>query len=281
MKYCVSILWRESTSTSWRHSSENTLRRCCLTAQHDHSGPTGEHPRGFDDGGAAAPHGGRVGESVCSTCTTLRGKAVIGVDLGGSRSWSAACAVWPSGRIESWAIAPGVPSLAEQEREDQAAPSSYVELMRSGGLSVDVGRAVPGVETLLSRIWVWAPASVICDAYRSAELHQVIAGRVRIIERARASAESTSNVQALRALLLDTEAGVTKASRALLGAAFVETELTIGSDGSTKVRKRDRNRSRDDAAAALLLAAGELARRPAPVELRGALIKRDGSVVWL
>ena len=49
----------------------------------------------------------------------------------------------------------------------------------------------------------------------------------------------------------------------------------------TKVTKLDQRRSRDDAAAALLLAAGEQARRPAPVELRGAVISKSGEVTWL
>ena len=44
--------------------------------------------------------------------------------------------------------------------------------------------------------------------------------------------------------------------------------------------KVDRRRSRDDASAALLLAAGEQARRPAPAELRGAAISREGAVTW-
>ena len=55
----------------------------------------------------------------------------------------------------------------------------------------------------------------------------------------------------------------------------------IDASGVTRVKKLDRNRSRDDAAAALLLAAGELARRPAPVALRGALISKSGVVTWL
>ena len=62
------------------------------------------------------------------------GQPIVGVDLGGSRSWSAAVALWPSGQIEAWAIAPGVPSLANQEREDQVPEGTYVELARSGGL---------------------------------------------------------------------------------------------------------------------------------------------------
>ena len=84
----------------------------------------------------------RVVEREVPAC---EGSPVVGIDLGGTRSWSAACAVWPSGRVESWALAPGVPSLSEQEREDQVSEGAYAELVRSGGLAVDVGRAVPDV----------------------------------------------------------------------------------------------------------------------------------------
>ena len=149
-----------------------------------------------------------------------------------------------------------------------------------GGLTVDAGRAVPGVDRLLSRIWAWEPRLIVCDSYRAPELHQVVSGRVRIIERARSGGEATSNVQALRSLLLDSEAGVTEASRALLAAAFAQTNLVIDNSGVSRVVKVDRRRSRDDAAAALLLAAGEQARRPAPPALRGAVISRAGAVTW-
>ena len=209
------------------------------------------------------------------------GRPIIGVDLGGTRSWSAACGVWPSGRIEAWASAPGVPSLAEQEREDQVAEGSYSDLVRSGGLAIDEGRAVPSIERLLSPIWPWEPAAVVADPYRSAELQSVVAGRVRIIERARGGGEATSNVQSLRALLLDSPAGVAEASRALLGSAFEQTALTVDGSGLTKVSKARAKRSREDAAAALLVAVGEMARRPVSVPLRAAFIARDGSVKWL
>ena len=209
------------------------------------------------------------------------GRPVVGVDLGGTRSWSAAAAIWPSGRIEAFALAPGVPSLADQEREDHVHEGTYSELVQSGGLAVDVGRAVPGIERLLSRIWAWEPLAIVCDNYRAPELHQAVGGRVKIIERARSGGESTSNIQALRSRLLDTEAGVSESSRALLGAAWAQTNLVVGPDGLARVTKLDERRSRDDAAAALLLGAGELARRPAPVELRGAVISRSGEVTWL
>ena len=209
------------------------------------------------------------------------GRPVIGIDLGGNRSWSACSAVFPTGRIEAWVVAPGVPSLAEQEGEDQVPEGAYVALVRSGGLGVDEGQHVPDVGRLLSRIWSWSPLCIVSDPYRSAELAQAVGGRVRILERARGGAESTSNVMAVRSLLLDSNAGVTEASRDLLGASFQQTNLVIDSSGLTKVVKLDQRRSRDDASAALLLAAGEKARRPAPVELRGAVIDRQGNVTWI
>ena len=209
------------------------------------------------------------------------GQPVVSVDLGGNRSWSAAAALWPNGRIEAFALAPGIPSLAEQEAADQVTEGTYSELVRSGGLSVDEGNHVPSIERLLSRVWPWEPLCIVSDPYRSAELHQVVAGRTRIIERARSGGESTSNVQSLRALLLDKPSGVTEPSRDLLAAAFAQTNMVIDSAGLTKVKKRDQRRSRDDASAALLLGAGELARRPVAVDLRGAVISREGVITWL
>ena len=224
---------------------------------------------------------GEWGRVVSRPVPACEGKPIIGVDLGGNRSWSAAAALWPNGRIESFAVAPGIPSLAEQERQDQVPDSTYTDLVRSGGLTVDEGNHVPSIERLLSRVWPWEPLCIISDPYRSAELVQAVGGRVRILERARGGAESTSNVMALRSLLLDSNAGVTSASRDLLGAAFQQTNLVIDSNGLSKVVKLDQRRSRDDSAMALLLAAGERARRPAPVELRAAVIDRQGNVTWL
>ena len=41
-------------------------------------------------------------------------RPIVAVDLGGGRSWSAAVAIWESGRIEAMAVAPGIPSLEDQ-----------------------------------------------------------------------------------------------------------------------------------------------------------------------
>ena len=80
---------------------------------------------------------------------------------------------------------------------------------------------------------------------------------------------------------MDTNSGVTSTSKSLLASAFEQTSMVIDNAGLTKVTKTRARRSRDDAAQALLLACGEMARRPAPVELRAAVISRSGVVTWL
>ena len=58
-------------------------------------------------------------ERTCARPVPPRaGRPVVGVDLGGGRSWSAAVALWRSGRVEAVAVAPGIPSVADQERRD-------------------------------------------------------------------------------------------------------------------------------------------------------------------
>ena len=209
------------------------------------------------------------------------GSPTVGCDLGSSRSFSAACAVWPNGRIEVFAIAPGLPSLADQERDDQIADGSYSALVRSGGLTVDGDRAVPSPESLLARIWDWNPRCVIADGYRADELRSAIAGRCPLVERGRGSSETASNVASLRSLLLDGAGAISEDSRELLAFGLKQTALTIGADGVTRVVKTRGKRSREDSVAALLLACGHAARRPAPVEFRGAVISKSGAVTWL
>ena len=56
------------------------------------------------------------------------GRPIVGVDLGGGRAWSAAVAVWGNGRVECRAVAPGIPSLDEQERRDRQPQGTYTKL---------------------------------------------------------------------------------------------------------------------------------------------------------
>ena len=61
-------------------------------------------------------------ERVCERVVAPKaGCPIVGIDLGGGRAWSAAVAVWRSGRVEAIALAPGVPSITDQERRDSGA----------------------------------------------------------------------------------------------------------------------------------------------------------------
>ena len=71
-----------------------------------------------------------------------QGKPVVGVDLGGGRSWSAACAIYPNGRVEARAVAPGLPPLADQEKRDRVPAGTYQRLYDRGALEIAEGLRV-------------------------------------------------------------------------------------------------------------------------------------------
>ena len=71
------------------------------------------------------------------------GQPIVGVDLGQNRSWTAAVAIWETGRIEAMAIAPGIPDLTEQEKRDTVPRGTYQKLNDMGVLDVADGLRVP------------------------------------------------------------------------------------------------------------------------------------------
>ena len=70
------------------------------------------------------------------------GKPIVALDLGGGRAWSGAVAVWKTGRIEALAVAPGIPSLADQEKRDLVPRGTYSRLAENGRLRVAEGLRV-------------------------------------------------------------------------------------------------------------------------------------------
>lgn len=191
-----------------------------------------------------------------------RGRPVVGVDLGGGRAWSAATALWPSGRCEAIAIAPGVPSLADQEKRDKVARGTYHKLAAAGVLTTDGDRRVPRVSALVERIMPWRPSSVTCDRFRLAELQDAVRGRVLIRPRVQRWSEASEDVRALRSLALDGPLTVEHESRGLLSASLAVANVESDTSGNMRLTKRGSNNTgRDDVAAALVLAGGAHTRR--------------------
>ena len=190
------------------------------------------------------------------------GKPLCAVDLGGSRAWSAAVALYKNGRIEARAVAPGLPSLADQEIRDRVPRGTYQALKDAGVLIQAEGLRVPPASLLVSLITeTWGrPASLVCDRFRLDELRDA---RVpaRVESRVTRWSEASYDIRSLRSHTKDGPFAIDPSSRPLLEASLSVAIVKNDDQGSVRLVKKDTNNtSRDDVAAALTLAAGAYAR---------------------
>ena len=193
------------------------------------------------------------------------GRPICGLDLGGGRAWSAAVACWRNGRVEAVARAPGVPSIADQERRDRVPRGTYQALVDQGVLKVSDGRRVQPPADLLAMVRPWAPEVITCDRFRFAELLDAAGSwSVPIVPRVSRWSEAANDIRGLRRLAKDGPLAVAPEARGLLAASIGAASVRNDDQGSYRLVKRDgaNNTGRDDAAAALVLAAGALARSP-------------------
>ena len=205
------------------------------------------------------------------------GRPIIGVDLGGGRAWSAAVAIWESGRMEAIACAPGIPSIEDQERRDNVPSGTYTKLQSIGALSVTQGLRVQPPSALWEAIcnrW-GVPVKIVCDRFRLAELQDAVNGACKIEPRVTQWSSSSADIRAIRKICRDGPLSVDPGSRSLLvvsmGAAYVQND---NAGNSRLIKKSSDNKARDDVAAAATLAAGAFERASsAPVrELKYASV---------
>ena len=194
-----------------------------------------------------------------------KGRAIVGVDLAGGRAWSAAVAVYPNGLLDAIAVAPGIPTLEEQEKRDRVPAGTYQRLADAGLLLTADGLRVPPPKLLWDAICQeWGkPQYLICDRFRVPELKDAVKHGARIEERVTRWSEAAFDIRALRKGAKDGPFTVTPESRLLLAASLSVAMVKNDDAGNTRLVKRGfNNTSRDDVAAALLLAAGAHARKP-------------------
>ena len=190
------------------------------------------------------------------------GKPLVAVDLGSSRAFSAAVSLWRNGRVECRALAPGIPSIEDQEIRDRVPPGTYAKLKAQGVLIQAEGLRVPPASQLVSLITSeWGtPASLICDRFRLDELRDA---RVpcRVVPRVTRWSEASFDIRSLRAKTKDGPFAVAECSRSLLEASLSVAVVRSDDQGSVRLVKKDTNNTgRDDVAAALTLAAGAFVR---------------------
>ena len=202
-------------------------------------------------------------ELVCARPVPPReGQPIVALDLGSNRSWCAALALYRNGRAEARALAPGIPDLEAQEKRDNIASGTYQKLADQGVLTQAEGLRVPPATSLLhlvSKTW-GQPSALICDRFRIDELRD--AGLpCAVTPRVSRWSEASFDIRALRSKAKDGPLSISKCSRSLLAASLGVCTVRNDDQGSTRLVKKDTNNtSRDDVAAALVLAAGLFAR---------------------
>ena len=203
-------------------------------------------------------------ERVVDRHVPLRvGRPTVGVDCGAGRAWSAATAVWPNGRTESIAVAPGTPTIDKQETRDRVPRGTYSRLAASGVLTTDGNLRVPRVSTLVDKIMKWRPTSITCDRFRLSELEDAVAARAPVLPRGQRWSEASEDIRSLRRQALDGPLSVEESSRGLLAASLAAAKIESDQQGSLRLIKSSRsNCGRDDAVVSWVLAAGARDRVP-------------------
>ena len=190
------------------------------------------------------------------------GVPVAGIDLALGRSWTAAVLIWPTGRVEAYALIGGV-DLRERERQAGLPRGTLRHLIDRGAVLVDVARRVPDPALLVDHVFGQAwPGTVIADTFQADRVQDVLEDRAELIIRRRRWSESTEDVDAFKRLALDDRDGALAVhvdSAALLTASLLAAELK-SDDGNVRLVKRAPERP-DDVAQALVLACGELHRQ--------------------
>ena len=208
-----------------------------------------------------------------------RGRPVVGLDLGKSRAWSAAVAIWPQTmRVETVAICGGVPPLEDREKADHVRPGTYQRLADMGQLHLDANRRVPRIELLLDLIAEWRPSRVICDRFLLPDLLDLNPAYQVIPRRARWS-ESTYDIEATRELALDGGLNVAMSSRSLLEHSVGVSLLERDKGGSCRLVKSTNNFARDDVCHAWVRACGEVKRQPAESSWSAVVLAGDSDEV--
>ncbi|WP_415402794.1 terminase large subunit domain-containing protein [Tateyamaria sp. SN3-11] len=204
------------------------------------------------------------------------GPCVLGVDLGGSVSMSAAAFYWPeTGRLECVATLPSEPSLADRGQSD-GVKSAYVEMARAGELNTLGGKVVPAAKWLRQVLALRPDAqiqSIIGDRFRLSEFQEAMANadcRLPFISRGMGFKDGSEDVERFRSAAYDGH--VQTAPSLLLRHAFGGAVVVVDPAQNCKLAK-GRSRARIDAAAATILAVAEGRRRV-------AVKAKKSRVVW-
>jgi phage terminase large subunit-like protein len=188
------------------------------------------------------------------------GPLIVGVDLGGSSSMSAAVFYWPqTARMESFGCFPSEPGLEDRGTRD-GVRGRYVEINQRGELATLGGSIVPAdkfLAMIARRADGYPIACLTSDRYRQSEFEEAMrkAGlRVPVVWRGMGWKDGAEDVERFRQAVADEQV---KASPSLLMRSALSDAVTISDvSGNAKLAKA-RSLGRIDPAAAAVLAVAE------------------------
>ena len=197
------------------------------------------------------------------------GKCHVGLDIGSSRSWSAAWFLWPNGRTECIANVPGIPNLHEQERHNALPRGTLQRLVNDGALVVDEGKRLAQVSTLVNAMREYPIMGITCDRFHVNALRDEVGGRWPIQTRVCQWSEYSEDIAAFRRDVVDGDLSVDPRCRALATLGVSQAEVEHDRSGNCRLVKTNQRR-RDDIAVAAVLASGKRARQGGSRRIRVA-----------
>ena len=205
------------------------------------------------------------------------GPCVVGIDLGGSASMSAAALYWyESGRLECVGAFPTTPSLANRGQRD-GVRDRYVQMAERGELVTMGQKVVPVGEFLkaiMDRLDGETPACIVGDRYRQSEFEEAMMAanlRVPVIYRGFGFKDGGEDCERLRQAVFDGH--VKSLPSLLLRSAFSDAVVLRDPANNLKLAKA-RSLGRIDAAAATVVAVAEGRRRA------GRTIRQARGPIW-
>jgi phage terminase large subunit-like protein len=206
-----------------------------------------------------------------------QGPVVIGIDLGGSASMTAAALYWPeTGRLECHGWFPGSPGLLDRGAADGVG-SRYSEMAGRGELSTLGSATVPvaaWLSEVMRRVEGEPIATLVMDRYKQSELGEAIVAagiRCPVIWRGFGFRDGNEDCDRFKRACFD---GRVKASPSLLLRSAFADAVTLRDPANNMKLAKARSLGRIDAASASVLAVAEGAR------IAGRPVKPARPAVW-
>jgi phage terminase large subunit-like protein len=205
------------------------------------------------------------------------GSVVIGIDLGGSASMTAAAFYWPqTGRLECLGWFPSRPSLLDRGQADGVG-NRYVEMQTRGELAV-LGDATVPVASFLSEVMRHVEGepigALVADRYKMSEIGEAIDRtgiRAPIVWRGMGFKDGNEDCERFRRACFD---GLVKSAPSLLLRSALADAVCLRDPANNLKLAKARSIGRIDAASASVLAVAEGARQT------GRTSRKTRAAVW-